>query len=86
MHSLSFQLLLLIVIFLLALVVGPGWPGGCSWLSPVHLFMHMRGAYQRPAVRHPVRMDVPLDRHPTIGFSLLAVLWVILGANAMAGH
>jgi hypothetical protein len=44
MHSLSFQGLLLSVVFALGLVVNGG-----AWLlllSPVHLFVHMRGTYR----------------------------------------
>jgi hypothetical protein len=43
MHSLSFQGLLLTVVFLLGLAVN--WGPWLLLLSPVHLFLHMRGAY-----------------------------------------
>jgi hypothetical protein len=44
MHSLSFQGLLLTVVFLLGTVVT--WGPWLLLLSPVHLFAHMRGAYR----------------------------------------
>ncbi|HEY3951229.1 DUF3667 domain-containing protein [Phenylobacterium sp.] len=44
MHSLSFQGLLLSAVFLGAIYWDPAW--NLLWLSPVHLFFHMRGAYR----------------------------------------
>jgi hypothetical protein len=44
MHSLSFQGLLLTVVFALGLVVD--WGPWLLLLSPVHLFVHMRGTYK----------------------------------------
>jgi len=84
MHSLSFQMLLLTVIFLLSLVVG-GWAWWLIVLSPVHLFVHMRGAYQRSIFGTLARMFV-LFNLTAVAFSLLAVLWLYLGFNEMAGH
>ena len=45
MHSLSFQLLLLCILWPLSRWLGAGvwW---LLWLSPIHLFIHMRGTYQ----------------------------------------
>jgi hypothetical protein len=84
MHSLSFQLILLTTIFLLSMLVGP-----TAWwlilLSPIHLYKHMRGVYATSRFGTLVRMGF-LWIGTLIGFSLLAVLWVVLGANAMAGH
>ena len=84
MHSLSFQLLLLIVILLLSMVIG----GAAWWLilaSPVHLFLHMKGTYQRSGFGTLARMFV-LFILTSVTFSLLALLWLYLGFNEMAGH
>ena len=84
MHSLSFQLLLLIVILLLSMVIG----GAAWWLilaSPVHLFLHMKGTYQRSGFGTLARMVV-LFFLTSVTFSLLALLWLYLGFNEMAGH
>lgn len=84
MHSLSFQLLLLTGILLASIVTGP-----VIWwlilLSPVHLFVHMRGTYGTGVFLTLVRMWL-LWFLTTIAFSLLAVLWLWLGVNEMAGH
>lgn len=83
MHSLSFQMLLLTVIFLLSMVIG----GAAWWLllaSPVHLFLHMKGAYQRSTIGTLARMFV-LFNLTAVTFSLLAILWLYLGFNEMAG-
>ena len=84
MHSLSFQMLLATLILLLSMVVGSvAW-----WLiliMPVHLYVHMKGAYQRSAFGTVVRMIV-LFVLTTFTFSLLALLWLYLGFNEMAGH
>jgi hypothetical protein len=83
MHSLSFQLLLLIVIMGLSILTPLAW-----WLlllAPVHLFIHMKGAYQRSAIGTLARMFV-LWTLTTVTFTLLAVLWLYLGFNEMAGH
>jgi len=84
MHSLSFQLLLLIVILLLSMVIG----GAAWWLAvaaPVHLYLHMKGAYQRSAIGTVARMFV-LFTLTTVTFTLLGLLWLYLGFNEMAGH
>ncbi|WP_332678708.1 DUF3667 domain-containing protein [Brevundimonas sp.] len=83
MHSLSFQLLLLIVIMALSVLTPLAW--WLLWLAPVHLFVHMKGAYQRSVFGTLARMFV-LFTLTTITFSLLAVLWLYLGFNEMAGH
>ena len=84
MHSLSFQLLLLTVIFLGSLVIG-GWAWWLIVLMPVHLFVHMKGTYQRSVVGTLARMTA-LFFLTNITFSLLALLWLYLGFNEMAGH
>ena len=84
MHSLSFQLLLLTTIFVLSLVIG-GWAWGLIVLSPVHLYLHMKGTYQRSMFGTLARMTA-LFLLTNITFSLLALLWLYLGFNEMAGH
>lgn len=83
MHSLSFQLLLLIVIMALSVLTPLAW--WLLWLAPVHLFLHMKGAYQRSVIGTLARMFV-LFTLTTVTFSLLALLWLYLGFNEMAGH
>lgn len=83
MHSLSFQLLLLIVIMLLGILTPWAW-----WLlvlAPVHLFIHMKGTYQRSTFGTLARMFV-LWNLTTVTFAFLAILWLYLGFNEMAGH
>ncbi|MDI1325374.1 MAG: DUF3667 domain-containing protein [Brevundimonas sp.] len=83
MHSLSFQLLLLIMIMALSVLTPLAW--WLLWLAPVHLFLHMKGAYQRSVFGTLARMFV-LFTLTTVTFSLLAILWLYLGFNEMAGH
>lgn len=83
MHSLSFQLLLLIVTMALSVLTPLAW--WLLWLAPVHLFLHMKGAYQRSVIGTLARMAL-LFTLTTITFSLLAILWLYLGFNDMAGH
>lgn len=83
MHSLSFQLLLLIVIMTLGMLTPLAW--WLLWLAPVHLFLHMKGAYQRSVIGTLARMAV-LFTLTTVTFTLLALLWLYLGFNEMAGH
>jgi len=54
-------------------------------LMPVHLYVHMKGAYQRSTFGTIARMIV-LFFLTTVTFSLLALLWLYLGFNEMAGH
>lgn len=83
MHSLSFQLLLLTAIFLLALGIGPA-----AWfllfLSPAHLFMHMRGTYRSGTIATLLRMFL-LFTATTIAASLMLLLWLFLAFNEMSG-
>jgi hypothetical protein len=84
MHSLTFQLLLLSTIFLLSMAVGP-----VAWwllvLSPIHLYKHMRGTYSTGRFGTLLRMFF-LWVGTVIGFTFLALIWVFLGMNEMAGH
>lgn len=84
MHSLSFQMLLVTVILLLTMVIG-GWAWWLIWLMPIHLYLHMKGAYQRSGFGTICRMAA-LFMMTTFTFSLLALLWLYLGFNEMAGH
>lgn len=83
MHSLSFQLLLLTVVMGLSILTPLAW--WLMWLAPVHLFLHMKGAYQRSTIGTLARMLV-LFLLTTFTFALLAMLWLYLGFNEMAGH
>lgn len=83
MHSLSFQLLLLIAIMALGILTP--WAWWLLWLAPVHLFLHMKGAYQRSTIGTLARMFV-LWTMTTVTFTLLGLLWLYLGFNEMAGH
>jgi len=83
MHSLSFQLILLTVILALGILTPLAW-----WLlllAPAHLFVHMKGAYQRSTIGTLARMFA-LWTMTTVTFTLLALLWLYLGFNEMAGH
>lgn len=84
MHSLSFQLLLLCILWPLSRWLGAGvwW---LLWLSPIHLFIHMRGTYQTSWWGTLVRMAV-LFWLTTIAFTGLVVLLLYLGFNEMAAH
>lgn len=84
MHSLSFQLLLLTIVLLLSNLIG-GWAWWLIALAPVHLFAHMKGTYQRSVLGTVARMGA-LFVLTTVAFSLLALLWLYLGFNEMAGH
>lgn len=83
MHSLAAQMLLLTTIFVLATIIG-GWAWTLLLLSPVHLFLHMKGTYQRSTFGTLARMAV-LFVMTNITFTLLALLWLYLGFNDMAG-
>ena len=84
MHSLSFQLLLLTTIMLGSMLTGP-----VIWwlilLSPVHLFVHMRGTYGTGVFLTLVRMFI-LWLLTVIAFTFLTLLWLWLGFNEMASH
>jgi hypothetical protein len=76
MHSLSFQGLLLTIVFLLGLVVN--WGPQLLWLSPVHLFVHMRGTYRVSIVGTLIRMFL-LFLGSSIAFGLLIGGLVLVG-------
>jgi hypothetical protein len=76
MHSLSFQGLLLTGVFLLALI--GDWGANLLWLSPIHLFMHMRGTYRISVIGTLVRMTL-LFFGSAIAFGLLVGGLVIVG-------
>jgi hypothetical protein len=83
MHSLSFQLLLITTSFLLAMGIGPvAW--NLLWLSPVHLFVHMKGAYRSGTAMTLLRMSV-LFTATVIAGSFMLLLWLFLAFNEMAG-
>ena len=83
MHSLSFQLLLITASFLLAMGTGPvAW--NLLWLSPVHLFVHMREAYASGTVATLLRMSVLFTATVAVG-SMLMILWLFLAFNEMSG-
>jgi hypothetical protein len=76
MHSLSFQGLLLSVALLAALYWDPAW--NLLWLSPAHLFVHMRGTYRISIVGTLLRMFV-LFVVSSIVFGLMIGGLVMLG-------
>jgi hypothetical protein len=81
MHSLSFQMLLLSAIWITARWFGPGmwW---FLWLSPIHLFVHMRGTYQTSWYFTLLRMFL-LFILTTVAFTFLVILLFYLGFNDM---
>lgn len=83
MHSLSFQLLLLTGVIALALWLGP-WAWSLLWLSPVHLFVHMREAYRSNAVMTLLRMSA-LFILTNVAASFMMMLWLFLAFNEMSG-
>jgi hypothetical protein len=76
MHSLSFQGLLLTWVFLLGTVAS--WSGWLLVIAPVHLFVHMRGAYQTSVVGTLVRMAV-LFQGSAFAFGALMAGLVLVG-------
>lgn len=76
MHSLSFQGLLLTAVFLSGLAVT--WGPQLLWLSPVHLFLHMRGAYKISIIGALIRMFL-LFIGSSIAFGILIGALVIVG-------
>jgi hypothetical protein len=81
LHSLSFQGLL----FCVADLAGKLWDplGSLLWLAaPVHLFVHMRGAYRTGVTGTLLRMTL-LGIGSLIGFVVLLLLLVLVGLSAM---
>jgi hypothetical protein len=80
MHSLSFQGTLLTGVFLLG---GLGVTSGPQllWLSPIHLFVHMRGAYRISTLGTLIRMFL-LFVGSTVAFALLIAGLVLVGLAA----
>jgi hypothetical protein len=76
MHSLSFQGVLLTAVFLLGMVVN--WSPALLFLSPVHLFVHMRGAYRISVVGTLIRMFL-LFIGSRVAFGVLIGALVIVG-------
>lgn len=76
MHSLSFQGLLLTVVFALGMVVD--WGAWLLLLAPVHLFVHMRGTYRTSWYGTLIRMFL-LFIGSTWAFGFLVVGLVLVG-------
>jgi hypothetical protein len=76
MHSLSFQGLLLSVVFLASIWWVPAW--NLLWLSPIHLFLHMRGTYRTSWYGTLLRMFI-LFIASSIVFGLMIGGLVMLG-------
>jgi hypothetical protein len=76
MHSLSFQGLLVSVIFVAGLWLDG--PGNLLWLSPVHLFVHMRGTYRISWWGTLIRMFL-LFIGSSIAFAFLIVGLLLVG-------
>jgi Protein of unknown function (DUF3667) len=76
MHSLSFQGLLLSAGFLGAMASSAAW--SLLWLSPVHLFFHMRGTYRSSIIGTLLRMWVLFIASSVI-FALMIVALMMLG-------
>jgi hypothetical protein len=83
MHSLSFQGLLLSAMFLLGQVTS--YSGLLLLVSPVHLFVHMRGAYGTSALGTLLRMAL-LCIGSAVAVVLLMVGLIWVGLAAMHGH
>ncbi len=76
MHSLSFQGLLLSVMFVAGIWLNG--PGNLLWLAPVHLFVHMRGAYKISWYGTLIRMFL-LFIGSSIAFAFLIVGLLLVG-------
>jgi hypothetical protein len=81
MHSLSFQGLLFVGFLASKPVIGDA-ALNLFWLSPVHLFAHMRGVYGTGKIGTLVRMFV-LCMLSTIVFSLLMGALVVVGLEEL---
>jgi hypothetical protein len=76
MHSLSFQGLLLTVVFLASL--GVGGAANLLWLAPIHLFVHMRRTYRISVVGTLARMLI-LFLGSSVAFGMLVAGLVLVG-------
>jgi hypothetical protein len=76
MHSLSFQGLLLTAVFLVGL--GADWASWLLMLAPMHLFVHMRGAYRISNFGTLIRMSL-LFIFSAAAFALLMAGLVVVG-------
>ena len=76
MHSLSFQGLLLSVVFMLGMAIN--WSSELLWLAPVHLFVHMRGTYRISIIGTLIRMFL-LFIGSSIAFAFLIVGLLVVG-------
>jgi hypothetical protein len=83
MHSLSFQGLLFVAAAGLSTVVG-GEVGAWMLLSPVHLFMHMRGFYRLGTVGTLVRMTI-LASLSLVAFVMMMLVLVVVGLESLKG-
>jgi hypothetical protein len=82
-HSLSFQGVLFSLVLLLSALTSAAWL--LLLLAPVHLFVHMRGAYRTSIAGTLLRMFV-LGWGSFIGFIVLMVGLVWVGLSAIGGH
>jgi len=80
MHSLSFQGLLVTICFLGGLTLG--WIWQLLWLAPVHLFVHMRGAYRTSIVGTLLRMTL-LFFGSSVAIAVLLAALVVVGVATM---
>lgn len=76
MHSLSAQGFLLTACFLGGM--GAGWVWNLLWLSPMHLFVHMRGTYRTSVFGTLARMFL-LFMASSIAVAVLTLLLLIVG-------
>ena len=77
MHSLSFQGLLFVTALTGKALVGDA-AMNLLWLSPVHLFVHMRGVYGTGKIGTLIRMSV-LFLLSSVSFAVLMALLVLVG-------
>lgn len=81
MHSLTFQLLLITAALAASRLIGPaGWL--LLFLAPVHLFVHLRGAYASGVLATLVRMAL-LFWLSIAAFAALLWLWLYMAMQAM---
>lgn len=84
MHSLSVLSFILSTTFLLRTFMG-GIAEFLFLLPPVHLFMHMRGFYQRSVFGTLIRMLL-LFVISVVGFCMILLLLLGIGLNELGGH